>query len=65
MQLIINGERRECKSQTIQMLLEEIGIEEKVMAAAVNMNVVKKEQWATFIISENDKIEFLQFVGGG
>lgn len=65
MQLIINGERRECKSQTIQALLEEIGIEEKVMAAAVNMNVVKKEQWATFIISDNDKIEFLQFVGGG
>jgi sulfur carrier protein len=52
-------------AKTIQELLEEIGIEDKVMAAAVNMNVVKKDNWATFLLSENDRVEFLQFVGGG
>lgn len=65
MQLIINGEKKECGAKTIQALLDELGIESKVMAAAVNMNVVKKEIWKSFELNENDKVEFLQFVGGG
>ncbi|MDD2382764.1 MAG: sulfur carrier protein ThiS [Sulfurospirillaceae bacterium] len=65
MHLVVNGEPKNCQAQTIKELLEEIGIEEKVMAAAVNMNVVKKDNWATFLLNENDRVEFLQFVGGG
>ncbi len=65
MQLMINGETKESRATTIQELIDELGIESKVMAAAVNMNVVKKEQWASHKLMENDKVEFLQFVGGG
>ena len=65
MQLIINGERKESVSKTIKALLDELGVESKVMAAAVNMNVVKKELWESYELVENDKVEFLQFVGGG
>lgn len=61
----VNGEEKESEAQTIQALLDELGIESKVMAAAVNMNVVKKELWESFQLNENDKIEFLEFVGGG
>jgi sulfur carrier protein len=35
------------------------------MAAAVNMNIVKKDDWATKVLEEDDKIELLDFVGGG
>jgi sulfur carrier protein len=38
---------------------------EKVMAAAVNMEIVKKEDWDKKTLKEGDKIELLQFVGGG
>lgn len=65
MHLVVNGELKNCDAKTIKELLEEIGIEEKVMAAAVNMNVVKKDNWTTFLLNENDRVEFLQFVGGG
>jgi sulfur carrier protein len=65
MQLIINGEKKETNAKSIQALLAELEIESKVMAAAVNMNVVKKEEWAHFVLKENDKVELLQFVGGG
>lgn len=65
MQLIINGETKQTSSKTIQELLLELGIEDKVMAAAVNMNVVKKDIWDSFQLNENDRVEFLQFVGGG
>ena len=65
MYIILNGEPKDTHAKTIKELLEEIGIEDKVMAAAVNMNVVKKDHWETFLLSENDRVEFLQFVGGG
>ena len=35
------------------------------MASAVNMNVIKNEEWETFKLKDEDKIEFIQFVGGG
>jgi len=65
MQLIVNGEKKESSSRTIKELLNELQIEDKVMAAAVNMNVVKKDDWESFTLSEDDRVEFLQFVGGG
>lgn len=65
MQLTINGEIQQTTSKTIQELLLELGIEDKVMAAAVNMDVVKKDVWSSFQLNENDRVEFLQFVGGG
>ncbi len=65
MKLIVNGKEKITQSKTVQNLLDELGINEKVMAAAVNMNVVKKENWSMFELRENDKVEFLQFVGGG
>jgi len=65
MTIIINGKEKKSKASTVQNLLDELNINDKVMAAAVNMNVVKKEDWATFNLNENDKVEFLQFVGGG
>ena len=65
MNLIVNGKEKDTNSKTVQNLLDELDINEKVMAAAVNMNVVKKENWSTFELSENDKVEFLEFVGGG
>lgn len=65
MQLVVNGVVQESHAKTIQALLDELGIESKVMATAVNMNVVKKDVWDRFELKENDKVEFLQFVGGG
>lgn len=66
MTLIINGETKEFDdSFTLQDIITNLQIENKVMAAAVNMNIVKKDDWKNFIPKENDKIELLQFVGGG
>lgn len=65
MQIVVNGVDKKCNSNTIQGLIDELGIGSKVMAAALNMEVVKKENWETQTLSEGDKIEFLEFVGGG
>lgn len=66
MELIINGETKNFDDNfSLQQIITDLKIEDKVMAAAVNMEIVKKDDWGSFTPKTNDKIELLQFVGGG
>ena len=66
MQIVINGIKKDVKDNiTIKELLKELKVLDKTMAVAVNMNIVKKDDWGKFNLKENDKIEALNFVGGG
>ena len=64
MEIIINGETRTVKEETrLETLLEELGLKEKVMAAAVNMEIVKQEQWAVHELHDGDRLELGQDAG--
>ncbi|MEA1916594.1 MAG: sulfur carrier protein ThiS [Campylobacterota bacterium] len=63
--VIVNGENIEFEKKTVQELIEQLGLVSKVMAAAVNMNIVKQDSWGEYELSHEDKIELLDFVGGG
>jgi len=66
MKILVNGEERIFEENaTLQNVIKLLQIEDKVMASAVNMNIVKKENWETYLLQENDKLELLEFVGGG
>lgn len=66
MQIIINGEDKQFDDElTLQEIITSLRIEDKVMAAAINMEIVKKDDWKTYVPKDNDKLELLQFVGGG
>lgn len=66
MLLIINGEEKEFEEGTsLQKIITQLQIEDKVMAAAVNMEIVKKDDWENYRPVNDDKLELLQFVGGG
>jgi len=66
MKIIINGKEKEIKeNSTIKELLNSLEIFDKTMAVAVNMKIVKKDNWNNYKLKENDKIEALNFVGGG
>ncbi|PAF42875.1 thiamine biosynthesis protein ThiS [Helicobacter sp. 11S02596-1] len=66
MELLINGEnKRFAKALNIQEILDTLGIESKVVAVALNAVVVKKHDWGNTFPKDGDKIEFLQFMGGG
>ena len=66
MKIIINGDNKVFDDGiSLQEIITILKIEDKVMAAAVNMEIVKKEEWETFILKEDDTLELLQFVGGG
>ena len=66
MNIIVNGEEKSFEdSTTLLSIIKELKIEDKVMAAAVNMDIVKKVNWDRYTPQEADKLELLQFVGGG
>ena len=66
MKIIVNGESREFRDGiTLEELIQKLGLEGKVMAAARNMQIVKQDKWHEAILQEGDRIELLDFVGGG
>ncbi len=66
MKLIINGETKEFNADmSLQDILSELKLEGKVMAAAVNMEIVKQDKWSEYRLKDGDKLELLDFVGGG
>jgi len=66
LKIIVNGQDKEFKENTtLETLLKELSLDGKVMAAAVNMDIVKQDSWNKHILVDGDKLELLDFVGGG
>ncbi len=66
MTVIVNGEERTFSEEdTMETLITVLGLKGKVMAAAVNMEIVKQEKWDSHRLMDGDKVELLDFVGGG
>jgi sulfur carrier protein len=66
LKIIINGTEHEFKENiTLSELLKKLSLDGKVMAAAVNMDIVKQNKWDTYTFNDSDKLELLDFVGGG
>ena len=66
MNIIINGNMREFRDNlSMKDLISELNLEDKVMAAALNMEVIKQNNWVTCKLNDGDKVELLDFVGGG
>ena len=66
MQVHINGSPESLPEPlTLSALLARLGLEPSGVAVAINMNVVPRSAHGTTTISEGDRVEILQAVGGG
>lgn len=66
MKLFINGESMEFENgKNIAEILVILGVEAKFFAITLNAKLVKKEDYERTILKDGDKIEMLQFMGGG
>jgi sulfur carrier protein len=66
MRLTLNGETFETsKAEAVMDLLKELGIGAESVAVEVNLSIIKKTDYPTFKLHEGDKIEIVNFVGGG
>jgi thiamine biosynthesis protein ThiS len=65
LQLIINGEEREVRSQMLGELLKELDVSFPHFAVALNQQVVPRSKYDTTPVTEGDKLEIVHAVGGG
>jgi sulfur carrier protein len=64
--LEINGATRTVPPvSNLRALLEHLGIGENRVAVEVNRRIIRRGEWETTPISNLDRIEIVQFVGGG
>lgn len=65
MRIQVNGELREVEAATILALVEELGLDIRKVAVERNLEIVPKSLHASTAIMDGDRIEVVQFVGGG
>ena len=66
MQIIVNGETHDiADGSSITGLLKKLQIGLERVAVEVNMDIVPKAQYSEHKLSAGDRIEIVQFVGGG
>lgn len=66
MKLQINGEEREvAEGLTLAVLLEQLAMKADRVAVELNREIVRREAWAQTHLQPGDRLEIVQFVGGG
>lgn len=66
MQIILNGERRDvAEGMSIEALVLTLADDPRGVAIERNLEIVPKAEHATTFLQEGDRLEVVQFVGGG
>ncbi len=65
MRIQVNGEEREVAARTVQGLIEELGFDIRKVAVERNLAIVPRSLHADTALTAGDRIELVQFVGGG
>jgi len=50
---------------TIQTMLKELGLDDKIVVVVLNDDIVNSENYANTMLKDGDKIELVRIVGGG
>tara|TARA_B100000029_G_scaffold445957_1_gene466788 strand:+ start:429 stop:647 length:219 start_codon:yes stop_codon:yes gene_type:complete len=62
----LNGSSYEIKDGTnLDELLNKLKIQKNKVAIEVNGEIVEKNKYPNLILNKNDKVEIVQFIGGG
>jgi thiamine biosynthesis protein ThiS len=61
----LNGEAREVEARNLAALIEEIGLDGRKVAVEKNLEIAPRSTWLGTAVDEGDRLEIVQFVGGG
>ena len=66
MNIILNGQNKKIDDNTnIEKLLISLGLNNKRLAVEVNQEIIPRADFDRFTLSELDKVEIVQAIGGG
>lgn len=63
--LTVNGEERETAASSVAALLDELGLPHQKIAVEQNLAIVARSAYGATPVADGDRIEIVQFVGGG
>lgn len=64
--ILVNGENRETpQGTTILTLLDQLGLNAGRVAIEYNRQILPKLKWSETKVAPGDRLEIVQFVGGG
>ena len=65
MRVKVNGKDEETQVKTVLDLLKSKDVEPQMVSVELNSKVLDRAAYGTSTLQENDRIEFLFFMGGG
>ncbi len=66
MQIFLNGETRQIADNcSITALVKELNLENKRLAIEVNLEIIPRSKFDSYILVEGNKVEIIHAIGGG
>ena len=65
LEIIVNGESRITPLLSILDYLRTLEIDPSRVAVELNLDILPKGEYATTLLKQGDRLEIVQFVGGG
>jgi sulfur carrier protein len=61
----VNGENRQCAKTQLPHLLQQLGMNPRLVAVEYNGEILHRQFWESTEIQEGDRLEIVTIVGGG
>ena len=66
MEIVINGESKQLSAPlSVAELLDVLELKGDRIAVELNRQIVRRENWSAARLNDQDRLEIVQFVGGG
>ena len=66
MRILINGEGKECEDGiSLSALIELLELQPQRIAIELNREVIRRADWKSTVLRNEDRLEIVHFVGGG
>ena len=66
MRILINGEGKECEEGiSLSALIDLLELPPQRIAVELNREVVRRADWKSTVLKNEDRLEIVHFVGGG
>lgn len=65
MDLTINGELKDVSAETVDGVIAELGLADKLIVVELEGQIIAKDQWVMEPVKPGMKMEIVHFVGGG
>ncbi len=66
MRITLNGESKEvAQDLSVAGLLQQLELQPDRVAVEINLNILDRSKFPTWMLKEGDRIEIISFIGGG